>query len=86
MLFQKLLAACGCAPLEAQACFHRHRWSARPEISVLMSRADARTVSRTQIDILAGRSKMRADCGLSMTEALIAMEYRELADTGATPC
>jgi hypothetical protein len=31
--------------------FHRHRWAGRPELSVWMSRAEARTVSRTTIEI-----------------------------------
>jgi hypothetical protein len=39
------------SPLRGQAAFHRHRWPDRPELSVCMSRADARTVSRTRIDV-----------------------------------
>lgn len=35
---------------ESQDAFHRHRWDDRPEISVLMSRPDARTVSITTIE------------------------------------
>lgn len=35
----------------AQDAFHRHRWADRPEISVLMSRADARTVSIAAIEV-----------------------------------
>lgn len=35
----------------AQDCFHRHQWPGRPEISVLMSRADARTVSITTVEL-----------------------------------
>lgn len=34
----------------AQDAFHRHRWDDRPEISVLMSRRDARTVSITTVE------------------------------------
>jgi hypothetical protein len=34
---------------ESQDAFHRHRWDDRPEISVLMSRRDARTVSITTV-------------------------------------
>jgi transport and Golgi organization protein 2 len=37
--------------LHAQRVFHTHRWTARPDISVTMMRADARTVSRTWIDL-----------------------------------
>jgi Transport and Golgi organisation 2 len=36
---------------ERQDAFHRHQWPERPEISVLMERADARTVSITTIEI-----------------------------------
>jgi hypothetical protein len=38
-------------PLLAQRAFHRHSWSDRGAISVVMQRPDARTVSRTQIDL-----------------------------------
>lgn len=34
----------------AQDAYHRHRWDESPEISVLMSRPDARTVSITTLD------------------------------------
>jgi Transport and Golgi organisation 2 len=36
--------------LAAQSRFHRHQWPERRDISVLMQRADAATVSRTGID------------------------------------
>jgi len=37
--------------LAAQERFHDHRWPLRPEISVCMSRDDARTVSRTFVTL-----------------------------------
>lgn len=37
-----------------QDVFHRHTWPDRPELSVLMARADARTVSITTVDVRAG--------------------------------
>jgi hypothetical protein len=37
--------------LEQQDAFHRHRWPERPELSVCMSRADARTVSYTVVEV-----------------------------------
>jgi hypothetical protein len=49
-LFQDLLGA-NQGGLAAQQRFHNHRWHHRPELSVLMSRPDARTVSRTTIDL-----------------------------------
>jgi hypothetical protein len=50
-LFQRLLLNRRHGLLAGQAAFHRHQWSNAPAISVLMSRADARTVSRTQVDL-----------------------------------
>lgn len=35
----------------AQDRFHRHVWPAMPEVSVLMTRADARTVSLTTVEV-----------------------------------
>ncbi len=35
---------------KVQDAYHRHRWDERPEISVLMSRRDARTVSITTVE------------------------------------
>lgn len=35
----------------SQDAFHRHRWPGRTEISVLMSRPDARTVSISTVDV-----------------------------------
>lgn len=49
-LFAELLATYD-EPLLAQAAFHRHRWPTRTDISVLMTRLDARTVSRTVVDV-----------------------------------
>ena len=43
-LFEEIVVAVGATP-EHQDAFHRHRWDDRPEISVLMHRAEARTVS-----------------------------------------
>lgn len=41
--------------LGAQRTFHDHRWPGRTELSVHMCRHDARTVSRTTVDVEAGR-------------------------------
>jgi hypothetical protein len=66
-LFQSLVLNQRDGLLAAQAGFHRHQWPNTPAISVLMSRVDARTVSRTQVDLtVAGR---------------IAMLYEPLPDT-----
>ena len=52
-LFEDLV---GCRPeqwLSGQSQFHRHQWPDRPEVSVLMARQDAGTVSRSTIDVSA---------------------------------
>jgi hypothetical protein len=61
----------GQAQALAQGRFHRHVWPASPEISVLMSRPDARTVSITAVDVclLPGAS-----------DALVSMQYDAIAD------
>jgi hypothetical protein len=84
-LFEHFVVIRRGAPLEAQAAFHAHRWRARPEISVVMSRADARTVSRTQIDIGAHTADGRAARGEASIGKGIAMTYREIPEA-ATSC
>ncbi len=49
-LFQELVADDGATPA-VQDRFHRHRWEDRPEISVLMAREEARTVSITAVEV-----------------------------------
>lgn len=51
--------------LNGQCQFHRHQWTRRQEISVLMAREDAATVSRTTIDV---------------TSRTIDLEYESLTD------
>jgi hypothetical protein len=41
-------------PLQGQREFHAHRWPRCGAFSVLMCRSDARTVSRSTIDVRAG--------------------------------
>ncbi len=50
-LFNRLFDQDQSAWLRAQRQFHHHQWRARPEISVMMERADASTVSETVIDV-----------------------------------
>jgi hypothetical protein len=52
-LFDHWMERFGPTP-EAQDAFHAHAWPDRPEISVMMSRADARTVSVTTVAMTAG--------------------------------
>ncbi len=49
-LFEELVLRPGPSP-ERQDEYHRHTWAERPEISVLMSRPEARTVSITTIEV-----------------------------------
>ncbi len=50
-LFEELVVSSGPTP-DAQDAFHAHRWPHRPEISVLMSRDAARTVSVTAVEVV----------------------------------
>lgn len=49
-LFAEMIAA---GPMDSaiQSAFHAHVWPDRPEASVMMSRADARTVSTTTLEV-----------------------------------
>jgi hypothetical protein len=58
-LFDRMVVNSRCGFARAQHRFHRHRWLRRPEISVVMIRPDARTVSRTAIDVAAQTVTMR---------------------------
>ncbi|MBX3356921.1 MAG: NRDE family protein [Phycisphaeraceae bacterium] len=49
-LFESIVARAD-DPSAAQDRFHTHTWPTRPHLSVLMSRPDARTVSRTVIEL-----------------------------------
>lgn len=69
-LFEDMVAAPG-QTSERQDEFHRHTWPTRPEISVLMSRQDARTVSITTLDVLSGAEAGRSE---------VTMSYEPIAD------
>lgn len=49
-LFQRIVVDFS-ATAEMQDAFHRHTWPAQPEISVMMSREDARTVSVSTVEV-----------------------------------
>lgn len=66
-LFDDLCDRAACLA-EAQQAFHSHRWRERPQLSVLMSRAAARTVSRTSVDLHASH---------------VALRYEALDETGS---
>jgi hypothetical protein len=52
-LFEEVVVAAGATPA-SQDEFHQHRWADRPELSVLMERAGARTVSITRAQVRPG--------------------------------
>ena len=56
-LFESLVLEERAAAL-GQFRYHRTQWTARPDISVLMARVDARTVSRTVIDVSSGEASL----------------------------
>lgn len=58
-LFERMLSAATEDRSGLQRAFHEHRWARHPELSVYMSRADARTVSRTTIEVSQRRFRMR---------------------------
>ena len=51
-LFDRLMGD-PAAPLRGQALFHRHQWVDKRDISVMMERGDAATVSRTTVEVSA---------------------------------
>jgi hypothetical protein len=58
LLFDHMIRGAGPCP-RRQDAFHAHRWPDRPQISVNMSRADARTVSRTVVELADGAIHLR---------------------------
>lgn len=50
-LFDRLFSGQQATWLRAQGLFHRHQWTRRRELSVLMERRDALTVSRTVVRV-----------------------------------
>src|SRR5207249_11949455 len=50
LLFDQMIRGAQACP-RRQDAFHTHRWPDRPQLSVNMSRADARTVSRSVIEL-----------------------------------
>lgn len=60
-LFERLMRQSHGACVAAQARFHAHQWPSRTEISVVMERPEARTVSRTLIDVTSDTIELRHD-------------------------
>jgi hypothetical protein len=58
-LFEAMLGSERSEWLRGQDRFHAHQWPIRPAISVVMVRADARTVSRTSISVSSDGIRLR---------------------------
>ncbi len=56
-LFESLLDGGRLTPA-GQERFHRHRWDDAPQLSVCMSRHDARTVSYTTVEVTPDRATL----------------------------
>jgi hypothetical protein len=72
-LFEDMVVCPGAGP-ERQDEFHRHTWPDRPGLSVLMTRADARTVSITTLEVMGAGTMARVE-----------MAYEPVADAVAAP-
>jgi hypothetical protein len=59
-LFREMVVDAG-VNAERQDEFHRHTWPDRPEVSVMMSRTEARTVSVTRLEMLRTSDPARFD-------------------------
>lgn len=59
LLFARFMDTRPSLRVRAQDRFHRHRWPHWPAGSVLMERADARTVSRTVVALAGGLASLR---------------------------
>jgi len=70
-LFREMVLDAGMTTV-AQDRFHSHRWDDRPEVSVLMARADAQTVSISTVEV-----------GTLQPAASVRMNYEPVPDAAA---
>lgn len=75
-LFQAMLARGVSDIIDRQDAFHSHRWPERRHVSVEMSRADARTVSRTVVEVF-GDSVRLTYRALHEIDAIVPMAGRD---------
>jgi hypothetical protein len=76
-LFRTIVVSGGC-DARAQDGFHDHVWPDRPEVSVRMSRAEARTVSRTSVTVETDPQLHRGGSG----RWRVAMDYHPVQESG----
>ena len=81
-LFERLVVKNDGTWLRAQARFHTHQWPSRPHVSVRMERPDARTVSRTQIDVTSQGSELCYDPLGSDEATVMRMAPQGVTSTG----
>lgn len=74
-LFRRWLARHG-ATVPAQDAYHEHQWPDRPEISVKMSRRDARTISVTSVEVSHADRTQPADIRMRYRDDLGECEVR----------
>lgn len=78
-VFRRMVLESG-STAEAQDEFHGHVWPAQPEISVMMNREDARTVSVTTVEVTRAGSEGAVQVRMDYQPVL----EREMAATGST--
>lgn len=71
------------ATAAAQDRFHRHVWANSPETSVLMSRADARTVSITTVEVVPDAASEAGGASWHGTGWTVEMEYMPVRESSA---
>lgn len=81
-LFAELVASRGWTA-DSQDAFHAHRWPERPERSVLMSREDARTVSRTVVEVDSRCASLRYEDLVDGAASSIGLERAPSPGAGA---
>jgi hypothetical protein len=81
-LFGNEVVRAGATPA-SQDRFHRHAWANSPETSVLMSRADARTVSITTVEVVPDAASDAGGAGRHGTGWTVEMEYVPVRESTA---
>ncbi|MDQ7013919.1 MAG: NRDE family protein [Planctomycetota bacterium] len=81
-LFEEMVVQPGPTP-ERQDAYHAHRWADRPEISVLMERPGARTISVTRIELrpVAGETESGGGSPDSRRRFEVEMDYEAVGAT-----
>jgi hypothetical protein len=73
-------------PAAAQDAFHDHQWPGREHVSVRMARTDARTVSRTTVEVSAGFVTMIYSADAPRVHARVVLPIAAPAALARTRC